>query len=199
MSIDAKTMAFYDREASTYIPAIEPDYPLEKVKGFAARLPAAGAVLDLGCGGGWASAAFRELGFDVTAMDASSAMISAVEALGGIKTICAGFEEIEAVDSFDGIWASFCLQHTARKNLPEVLRRIARALRKSGWLYIGIHMGDETLRDNLDRLYEHYQEDELRNLLADCGIKVISVTHGESTGYDGRPIEHMEIEARKIA
>ncbi|MFT5007290.1 MAG: putative TPR repeat methyltransferase [Paracoccaceae bacterium] len=198
MSQDSKTVGFYDREATTYIKSVEPDNPIDKVAGFAKRLPSGGTVLDLGCGGGWASVAFRDLGFDVTAMDASSAMIASVAELGGIKTICSGFETIETVSVFDGIWASFCLQHTARENMPGVLGRLARALCADGWLYIGIHEGRETVRDNLDRLYEHYQEDELRGLLADSGIEIIKVNRGNSTGYDGRPIEHMEIEARKV-
>jgi predicted TPR repeat methyltransferase len=199
MSKDKDTIAFYDREAATYIKSVEPVDPAKQVASFAKRLATGGKVLDLGCGGGWASVAFRDLGLAVTAMDASSAMISAVKVLGGIETVCAGFESIETVDVYDGIWASFSLQHTARENLPAILSRLSRALRQNGWLYIGIHEGSETVRDDLDRLYEHYREDELRTLLADQGIEIVQVRRSQSTGYDGRPIQCMEIEAQKVA
>lgn len=196
-TVDAKTLAFYQAEAAQYSRDTAPDKTPKSLTGFAARLPKGGDVLDLGCGGGWASAWFRDQGFGATALDASALMIAEVEKLGGIKTICAGFEGVHQNAEFDGIWASFSLQHVARVQMPGNLARIAKALRPGGWLYIGIHEGDENMRDDLGRFYSYYGEAELRDLLGKAGLTVESIIRSDSTGYDGRAIACMHIEAQK--
>ncbi|NOX39832.1 MAG: class I SAM-dependent methyltransferase [Alphaproteobacteria bacterium] len=198
MSADKQTVDFYDRTASTYSRDTTPKALPTEFLSFARLLPESCAVLDLGCGGGWAAAAFRDLGHRVTAMDASAKMVEQVARLGGIKTRHATFDDMDWIKSFDAIWASFSLQHQPRQDMAQTLENIARALKDGGLLYIGIHEGDEVIRDNLDRLYTPYTEQDLRARLALNHIEISRIERAQSTGYDGREIDCMHIEARKI-
>lgn len=197
-SSDAQTIAFYDREAREYSKSTTPAKVPRRLKSFAKRLPAGGTVLDLGCGGGWAAAEFQDLGLSATAMDASAAMIQQVKTIAGVQAIHGGFENLPQVGAFDGIWASFSLQHSPRDKMPDLLGSIAAALQPGGWLYIGIHEGNETLRDDLGRLYCHYKQEELRQMLLEHGLQTVTVDQDKSTSYDGRPIDCLHIEAQKF-
>ena len=50
MSIDAKTIAFYDTAAQRYADLMGPGHASEALKSFMALLPVGAEVLDLGCG-----------------------------------------------------------------------------------------------------------------------------------------------------
>ena len=43
---------------------------------------------------------------------------------------------------YDGVWASACLLHVARTDLPTVLRRLAEATRAGGALAVSLKEGD---------------------------------------------------------
>jgi SAM-dependent methyltransferase len=198
MSGDKQTIAFYDDRAVAYACDTTPSTPPDVLLSFERRLPAGCQLLDLGSGGGWAAAAFRDLGHRVTAMDASANLLAEVEKLGGIATRHATFADMDWDGYFDAIWASFSLQHQPRDEMDKTLENITRALRPQGWLYIGIHEGLEDVRDALNRLYTPYTEPDLRMRLARVNIEIKSVERMASNGYDGREINCMNIEARKI-
>jgi 2-polyprenyl-3-methyl-5-hydroxy-6-metoxy-1,4-benzoquinol methylase len=194
---DDETIAFYNKEAPTYtkLPSEVGDSGL--LQNFADRIRAQGDVLDLGCGAGNAARAFHAAGFNVTAFDGSDSMLEEVRKVAGITTICADFDQLDMVAAFDGIWANFCLQHIPRPQFPQVMDRVANALRDGAWLFIGIHEGSETRRDKLGRLYCHHTEAALTQALLARGIVVKSVAFADSTGYDGTPFTAMTIMAQK--
>lgn len=197
MTQDEKTIAFYDKEASTYAKNPSEIGESERFLNFANRLIAGGDVLDLGCGAGNAARKFHAMGFNVTAFDGSEGMLTEIRKVSGINTVCAGFEDLHIVGGFDGIWANFCLQHVPRNEFPSVLDRVTRALRANGWLFIGIHEGTETRRDNLGRLYCHHTEADLNAALLERGVVVRYVTRADSVGYDGTPFTGMTLVAQK--
>ncbi len=197
MTIDKETIAFYDRVAVEYGKNPKEVGESERLINFAKRITPQGDVLDLGCGFGNAARAFHSMDFNVTAFDASEAMLEQIRKVSGITTICADFNGLDMVDSFNGIWANFCLQHIPRDEFPQVLDRVANSLRNDGWLLIGIHEGTETRRDKLGRLYCHYTEADLTQRLFERGIKVHSVTLVDSIGYDGTDFTGMTIVAQK--
>ncbi len=197
MTRDDQTIAFYDKEAPTYTKHYTDVAESGRFQKFAGRIRKGGDVLDLGCGAGNAARAFHTMGFKVTAFDGSEGMLAQIREVAEITTICAGFDGLDMVDAFDGIWANFSLQHVPRAELPAVLDRIANALRTDGWLLISIHSGTETRRDNLGRLYCHHPEADLTRALKDRGLHVHSVTFADSTGYDGTPFSGMTIIAQK--
>lgn len=194
---DAETIAFYDREAAAYAgwrkgAALPRDFLR-----FAAALPAGAAVLDLGCGAGWAARALRDRGHAVTALDASAGLLAGLADEPGITIVQGDFHDLPAGERFDALWSAFALQHAPRRDMAAILAHVAATLRRGATVCIGIHEGKGALRDRLGRFYCHYGEAELRGLLAKAGLVVEAVDHARDTGYDGRPIRVMTIWARK--
>ena len=89
-------------------------------------------ILDLGCGSGRDSLIFYELGYDVTAMDASEEMCKLAEIHTGLEVLHMTFEEMDFDSVFDGIWACASLLHVPEKELSDILTKIARASGESG-------------------------------------------------------------------
>lgn len=131
-------------------------------------------ILDAGCGSGRDSKVFMELGYRVTAMDASQKICEEAEKVLELKVWCQSFEEIEMEKVFDGIWACASLLHVSKEKLPEVLHRLKRALKDGGILYASFKYGEgETFKNG--RLFNNYNEDTLRSLMEGAGFEVLEV------------------------
>ena len=125
-------------------------------------------ILDLGCGSGRDSLAFYELGYDVTALDASEEMCQLAEIHTGLEVLQMTYEEMDFDNVFDGIWACASLLHTPKKELSGILTKIARALNDKGILYMSFNLGDsEGFRG--ERYFCDYTEDSMTELLRDNG------------------------------
>jgi SAM-dependent methyltransferase len=91
-------------------------------------------ILDLGCGPGFYTDAFRARGAHVIPVDKDMGEMEMVgSAPEGALLADAGDLPIED-DSVDGAFCSNLLEHTP--NTPEVIREIERTLRPGGWAYI---------------------------------------------------------------
>ena len=136
------TIAYYDQFGLDFAAATVAVEMGQLHERFLARLPRGGAILDAGCGSGRDSKAFLERGYLVTSIDGSQAMVEATTVLTGLPARRLRFEELDYVECFDGIWACASLLHLARKDLSEVLRRLAIALRTGGVIYMSFKNGD---------------------------------------------------------
>jgi SAM-dependent methyltransferase len=91
-------------------------------------------IVDLGCGPGFYTDAFRALGADVLPVDNDPAEMSMVgEPPAGAIVADAGALPLEDA-SVDGAFCSNLLEHTP--DAEAVIREIARVLRPGGWGYI---------------------------------------------------------------
>ncbi len=197
--VDEATVAFYNSNATAYSAWTQKDRNTRFRDRMIRRLPEGGSILDLGCGAGWDSAAFVTAGFRVVAVDASSGLAREAGQIAGLDVRVMSFDQIRDVDAFDGIWASFSLQHVPRDGLPKVIGNAARALKTNGWMYIGVQKGTETRRDSLGRLYCHYRADELEGMLSAAGFGAFTSEVTVGTGYDGSRGELLNFEAQRIA
>ncbi|MBN2907126.1 MAG: class I SAM-dependent methyltransferase [Rhodobacteraceae bacterium] len=190
-------MAVYDAKAAEYSQIHHGDATAGRLDGFVATLPPGGAVLDLGCGPGWAAAAMRDAGMAVTAMDASREMAQVARARHGLDVRVASFSELDDVAAFDGVWAHFSLLHAPRDALPAHLAAIHRALRPDGQLYLVMKLGKGEGRDRLGRLYTYVSMDELRALLTGAGFRIEAEEVAPTMGFDGTPDDSGFIRARR--
>ena len=91
-------------------------------------------ILDLGCGPGFYTRAFRDAGADVVPVDNSEDELRlAGDAPEGYVIADAGDLPFED-GSADGVFASNLLEHTP--NTPEVLAEIERVLKPGAWAYV---------------------------------------------------------------
>ena len=183
---DSETVAFYDRAAAA-AGAFRADGPPEAaLQRFIDTLPAEADVLDLGCGHGIASAHLARAGHRVTGLDASPGLLDVARRLAPTaRFILAGFDDLDALAAYDGVWANFALLHAPRAALPTPLAAIARALRPGGLFHLSMLLGEDERRDGHGRAYSYFTRDELDHLLAEAGFIELALDTGEKTGLGG--------------
>ena len=184
--VDQKTIQAYAENIARYRDMVRAHGAHPRLAGFMARLAPSSHVLDLGCGLGDSAAAMRDAGLRVTCMDASPAMIEAAREMHGIDVIQRGFERLDDVDLYDGVWASFSLLHAPRADMPSNLANIARALRAGGIVYLGLKAGAGESRDDTGRFYAYYTADEITSLLDGAGFEMIDLECNMMSGMSGR-------------
>ncbi|SDF36870.1 Methyltransferase domain-containing protein [Salipiger thiooxidans] len=191
---DDETQRVYAEKALDY-EKLQPDDPFPSLRAFIARLPEGAEVLDLGCGPGHDSQHMARAGLRVDALDASPEMIRLANARPGVTARLGTFDDLDAQDRYDGIWAAFSLLHAPRDAIPRHLAAIARALRPGGVLGLMLKEGTGEARDRLGRFYTYYAEPELRALLAEAGLTVDGLSRGEGRGLDGSPSQWISVAA----
>lgn len=178
---DKKTIAYYNSSADKYLETVSRDAPDTDLQSFIDAIPNGGTVLDLGCGPGNSAAFMQAAGLNAHATDASAEMVRMAQERFKINATVARFEQLDAVNVYDGIWANFSLLHAPRADMSNNLQRIHKALKKGGYLHLGLKVGEGEKRDTLGRIYTYYQLDELKDLLTTAGF----APHSERIDSDG--------------
>ena len=197
--VDKPTIAFYDSAADRYDNLTKTGAPDDDLRDFMALLPDGAHVLDLGCGPARASVHLRNAGFHPDPVDASEGMVTLANEAHDIGARLMTFDELDAVATYDGVWANFSLLHAPRADLPRHLAAIATALKPGGVFHIGMKTGDGDLRDDIDRFYTLVTVTELQGLVRDAGLTVIALREGEGKGCAGTIDPFVILRARKDA
>ncbi|MEM7068122.1 MAG: class I SAM-dependent methyltransferase [Pseudomonadota bacterium] len=190
---DKETIAVYDDEVDKYAKVVSTDTPHKMLQLFASKLGKSDKVLDLGCGPANFSAWMRDQGLDVDPVDASSEMVRHANDTYDINARVGMFDDLDATDHYDGVWASFSLLHAAKQDFPRHLHQIHTALKPNGIFYIGMKLGEQAKRDELGRLYSYYQEDELKKYLEKTGFSITDSSTDEGVGLSGKVSAFIEI------
>lgn len=135
-------MNYYDENAQEFFDGtVNADMSSHHEK-FLELIPKNGKILDAGCGSGRDTKNFKELGYDVTAIDGSPEMCKLASEFSGINVKHMQFQEISFQNEFDGIWASASLLHVPSDELDSVLRNLKNSLKTHGILYASFKYGD---------------------------------------------------------
>jgi len=136
---------YYDSNANAFIATTRDVDMSDARERFLAAVPAwadgPARILDAGSGSGRDALAFRVLGYDMKAFDASPAMVSATQAHAAVETRLMRFEDFTWEHSFEGVWACASLLHVADADLPGVVDRLAGHLVPDGALYLSFKRG----------------------------------------------------------
>ncbi|MBI1407633.1 MAG: methyltransferase domain-containing protein [Caulobacter sp.] len=182
---DARTLAFYDREAAAYAGRRLPKRSV-RLERFVGEMPSGAAVMDLGCGGGQDSEVMLQAGLRVAAIDGSPGLAREAERRLGRPVQVLRFEDLDAVDSYDGVWANASLLHVAIEALPDVLARVWRSLRPGGLLFASFKAGDAPGRDAIGRYFNFTNREELEALFRQAAAwSELTIDEGPGGGYDG--------------
>ena len=135
------TLTYYNQNARSYTAATQTlDFRLIQDR-FLFRMPRSARILDFGCGSGRDTRYFLNHGFQVDAVDGSSEMCRIAGEYTGIPIRQMLFQELDTVDTYDGIWACASILHLSRMELSDVFRSMAVALRKNGMIYASFKYG----------------------------------------------------------
>lgn len=162
------SIAFYETNAEDFFRrTVDADMAVERTA-FTALLKPGGRVLDAGCGSGRDARAFRDLGFKVTAMEASPRLAALAARHIGLPVEVMTFDQITWRGSFDGVWACASLLHVPRADLPSAMRRLREALARGGVWWMSFKYGTEE-REASDRHFTDLDQAGARALIDEVG------------------------------
>ena len=178
-----QTIQYYDQNAADFVENTRNvDFHVMQDE-FIEGLPAGAKILDMGCGSGRDTKYFLEHGYRVDAIDGSAELCALASEYTGIPVKCQLFQELDASEVYDGIWACSSILHLEKTELRSVLKKMADALRPDGWIYTSFKYGEyEGMRNG--RYFTDFTWNSFQRFIRDT--ESLSITESWVTG-DVRP------------
>ena len=136
------TINYYNQNAENFIANTQNADMHPTQERFLRLLDANTSILDFGCGSGRDTKYFLEKGYRVTATDGSSELCRLASEFTGIKVKEMLFDELDAMNQYDGIWACSSILHLPKKELLPVIWKMCEALKDNGIIYTSFKYGD---------------------------------------------------------
>ena len=182
MMIADKNVEYYNKNADSFFTGSVAADMSDVQSRFLSYVPAGGRILDAGCGSGRDSKAFLNAGYDVVSFDASEEMCRRASEYIGKPVLNMRFEDVAYEAEFDGIWACASLLHVPVEELPDVLKKMKRALKPGGVLYASFKYGEGTVFRG-ERQFSDFTETSIVPLFEQAGFEIVS----NVVGSDSRP------------
>ncbi|MFU8785337.1 class I SAM-dependent methyltransferase [Aliidiomarina sp.] len=138
---------------------------------FVPLIPKGAHIVDAGCGTGRDALAFQALGFQVTAFDASEALIAIAQQRLGANALQCTFTEFQATEPVAAIWACASLLHVPLAELPSTFSHLAAQLVSQGVFYCSFKYGDNELERG-GRRFTNLNEVLLANVLQNTNLTI---------------------------
>lgn len=159
-----KTIDYYNQYADDFAEATLYVDMESLYQPFLAELPESAHILDVGCGSGRDTLAFKNKGYQVEAIDYSEELVKKATALSGVKVKFQSFYDLSGVAIYDGIWACASLLHCERSRLVEVIGKLISVLKPGGVLYMSFKYGNSD-REKEGRQFTDLDEAKANDLL----------------------------------
>ena len=159
-----QTLKYYDDNAETFAGSTQNVEFTATQDRFLAKIKLGGRILDFGCGAGRDTRYFLGKGYVVEAVDGSAKMCRIASDYAGIPVRQMLFQDLHEQDRYDGIWACSSILHLNRKDLVDVLGKMAVALKEHGYIYTSFKYGEfEGYRN--ERYFIDFTESTVASLL----------------------------------
>ena len=159
-----KTKDYYNNNAQEFVNSTFMVDMQSLYQPFLNLIPDFGRILDLGCGSGRDALAFKNMGYQIEAMDYSAELVKQASDLTGIEVRLQSFYDLDEINTYDGIWACASLLHCERHRLVDVLQRIIQSLKANGVIYMSFKYGDQD-REKDGREFTDLNEQQAGELL----------------------------------
>lgn len=197
---DAATLRYYEQAAPHYT-ASTAAMQVRHLDPFLDLLDPGAEILELGCGAGRDAAHMIGREFVTTATDGSVAMVRKAKERFGIDAQQMRFDQLDASEAYDAVWAHAGLLHATRAALPDILAAIYRALRPGGWHFANYKLGDDDHldegRDQLGRWTNLPQPEWLEARYGEAGFKIHATERYRGNGSDGTMRDWLALTVRK--
>ena len=196
--MDRETLQFYESRGREWSASHPPGSYGRELDDFLDMLAPGATILELGCGDGRDAERMIARGFTVLASDGSPGMATlASERLGRAVPVMR-FAELEATDAFDAAWCQSSLLHAGEAELPGILARVHRALRRGGWHWASYKGGHGGGRDAFGRFFSYLPRERLEaayRTTADWAD--LAIVSGQGHSFGGEPTTWHNVLARK--
>lgn len=138
---DNRTLTYYNQNSESFT-GTTLDVEFSEIQDtFLSYLKEGAYILDFGCGSGRDTRYFLKKGYRVDAIDGSEEMVRIASENTGIEVKRMLFGELNETGKYDGIFACASILHVKREELPDILRRMIRALKNGGVIYVSFKYG----------------------------------------------------------
>lgn len=160
---------YYNEHAKEYIDGTINADMSKLIEKFASQLKPGAHILDAGSGTGRDTKTFLELGYLVSAFDASEEMVRKSSEYTGIKTRLLRFEDMDYNGAFDGIWACASLLHVRKEDSELVYRNLYNALKSGGVLFVS-YKNRENDYEKDGRYFNCHNSDSFHSFLSKINL-----------------------------
>lgn len=181
--MDDNTLNYYNTNAQSFISStLAVDFSQTQDK-FLNLLPPTASILDFGCGSGRDTKYFLDAGMQVDATDGSEELCRLASEYTGIPVRQMLFEELDAKEQYDGIWACSSILHLPKDVLKDVLKKMIVALKENRIIYTSFKYGMFEGERN-GRFFTDFTEETFQEFVSD--VDEIKIEESWITG-DVRP------------
>lgn len=159
------TLDYYNQQAEQFVQSTV-DVEFSHLQNqFIEMLPAGGTILDLGCGSGRDSKAYKQAGFKVIAVDGSEALCKIASEYIGQDVVCCKFQDLDIQEPLDGVWACATLLHLDKDDVIVTMQKLTECLVPGGIFYASFKYGEFSGERN-GRFFTDMTEDTFKAVLS---------------------------------
>ena len=172
---------FYQEQAAAYYDSTVKIDPTSFLEPLANRLQPGAQILDIGCGSGRDLKWFREKGFAATGFERSPELARRARRFSGCPVIEGDFTTYDFSQlSCDAITLIGALVHLPETELAPTLRRITRALKPEGLLYLTLKEGNGRQTAPDGRVFTLWPENNLRQVFTTLDFTILDFSRKTS-------------------
>lgn len=176
--ISKTTLAHYENNAEEFWAGTKDHDVTQNYEALLSNIEGDGpfCLLDFGCGPGRDLRYFADLGHTAVGLDGAASFVEMARRHSGCEVLHQDFLALDLPEArFDGVFANAALFHVPSADLPEVLRRLYRALRPGGVLFCSNPRGQNEEGWSGDRYGCYLDLDGWRRYLQAAGF--VEVLH----------------------
>lgn len=135
------TIDYYNQNTQSFIDHTVDVDMRDTQNQFLSYLEPASWILDFGCGSGRDTKFFKESGYLVDAVDGSEELCKYASEYAGVPVKQMFFQELDAKNRYDGIWACSSILHLPYEELFLVMKKMVEAVKPDGIIYTSFKYG----------------------------------------------------------
>lgn len=183
------TLEYYNKNAKIYCEQTLIGNLQENYNKFLEHLQSNAYILDFGCGSGRDSKYFLDNGYNIKAIDGSIEMCKLASKYINQEVTCMKFEELNDINTYDGIWACSSILHIEKENLSDILIKMINSLKVNGVIYTSFKIGvGYEIKEG--KYYNYLAKDEMIQTLNKTSKSVELVDYFETLPSTRRKAEN---------